>query len=128
MISTGFNLHDIKACLGTSSGESLLKSADCVSALIPKGSVLFVPWGWYALPIFNSTLGKDKEKDPWLFALHVPVCQSELVRELDVQVCNACNQMNSSHLTSMNTSAKPGQMWVERQQGWTDFWKTVTEA
>jgi len=118
VLSDGIALSELPRYLGTPTGLELLNSENCLVTFLPKGCTLYVPWGWYAQPLYYSTLNKDKPKDPWIYLLHVPVIDTALAKEVDVNVLRAGNQLIMKHLVSLASK----QMWKERKDAWEKFW------
>ena len=117
----GIGISDVKAFLGTPSGAHLMQNADDARfSFLPEESTVFIPWGWYTLPLYYSMAAKNTKPDPWSLLMHVPLLDEALANAVGPTVLKATNTAVVAHLASQTS-----QMWVERQAAWTEFFATL---
>ena len=121
ILGQGISLVDIKAFLGTESGAKFLASDSAKLLFLPRQATVYMPFGWYAIPLYYTWKDQPKKSPTFTHALHVPVITDDLAQNANIDVMKAANVLISTHLEPLKAS-----MWKERFAAWKALQERLT--
>ena len=123
----GIALSNLFATLGSSANSGQLMDGDLVRFIfVPAEAVLWVPNGWYTVPLYYHPLAKGKPCDEWIHLAHVPRCQVGQGVVLARPILEATHKVLYDHMCPNLTQKQ--NMWKERREAWDQLYEKLKAA